>query len=246
MSNYSKATDFAAKDTLLSGDPDKIVKGTPLDDEFNAIAVASASKADTASPTFTGTVSCNGTINFTSATISFAGSTVSDAGTVTTIDINGGTIDAAVIGSVSKAAGTFTTMTADTAVIAAGSFVGAVTMTSGTVAGATEVESDKFTLDMGSDGVYLGDTQSGTTQFWRASNFNGGFLLETAPTQGGTYASAWLLDASGNQTVYGTSNFTDDVTGVVRGSAITGNNGAFEAVTALPGSPDADTIYFVI
>jgi hypothetical protein len=55
MSNYTKATNFATKDTLPTGNAGKIVKGTELDTEFNAIASAVATKADTASPTFTGT-----------------------------------------------------------------------------------------------------------------------------------------------------------------------------------------------
>lgn len=56
MSNYTKLTDFAAKDTLPSGNAGKLVKGTEIDDELNAISTAVASKANTASPTFTGTV----------------------------------------------------------------------------------------------------------------------------------------------------------------------------------------------
>jgi hypothetical protein len=55
MANYLKATDFAAKDALLSGDPNKIVKGTEIDDEFDSIQTAVNSKANIASPTFTGT-----------------------------------------------------------------------------------------------------------------------------------------------------------------------------------------------
>jgi len=55
MSSYVKATNFATKDTLPSGDSNKIVKGTELDNEFNAIAGAISSKADIASPSFTGT-----------------------------------------------------------------------------------------------------------------------------------------------------------------------------------------------
>lgn len=55
MSNYVKATNFATKDTLPTGDSNKIVKGTELDNEFNSIAGAVSSKADIASPTFTGT-----------------------------------------------------------------------------------------------------------------------------------------------------------------------------------------------
>jgi hypothetical protein len=55
MSNYTKSTDFAAKDALASGNAAKIVKGTEIDTEFNNIATAVATKADSASPTFTGT-----------------------------------------------------------------------------------------------------------------------------------------------------------------------------------------------
>lgn len=46
MSNYNKATNFAVKDTLTSGDPDKVVSGAEIDNEFNAIASAVTSKAD--------------------------------------------------------------------------------------------------------------------------------------------------------------------------------------------------------
>jgi len=56
MSNYVQSTNFATKDALPSGDPLKIVKGTEINTEFNNIAVAVATKADLASPTFTGTV----------------------------------------------------------------------------------------------------------------------------------------------------------------------------------------------
>lgn len=55
MSNYTKTTNFATKDNLSSGNPLKIVKGTEIDTEFNNIATAVATKADLASPTFTGT-----------------------------------------------------------------------------------------------------------------------------------------------------------------------------------------------
>jgi hypothetical protein len=54
VSNYVKLTDYSVKDGLITGDPDKIVKGAEIDDEFDAIAVAIATKADTVSPTFTG------------------------------------------------------------------------------------------------------------------------------------------------------------------------------------------------
>ncbi len=55
MSNYTKATNFATKDGLTTGDPAKVVKGTEIDAEFTAIASAISSKADSNSPTLTGT-----------------------------------------------------------------------------------------------------------------------------------------------------------------------------------------------
>jgi hypothetical protein len=55
VSDYTKSTNFATKDNLSSGNPLKIVKGTEIDTEFNNIATAIATKADLASPTFTGT-----------------------------------------------------------------------------------------------------------------------------------------------------------------------------------------------
>jgi hypothetical protein len=54
VSDYTKSTNFATKDNLSSGNPLKIVKGTEIDTEFNNIATAIATKADLASPTFTG------------------------------------------------------------------------------------------------------------------------------------------------------------------------------------------------
>ena len=57
MTDYTKATNFASKDSLSSGNAAKIVKGTEIDTEFNNIQTAVATKADLASPTFTGTPS---------------------------------------------------------------------------------------------------------------------------------------------------------------------------------------------
>jgi hypothetical protein len=56
VSNYTKSTDFAIKDSLSTGNPSKLVKGTEIDTEFSAIQSAVNSKADKANPTFTGTI----------------------------------------------------------------------------------------------------------------------------------------------------------------------------------------------
>ena len=55
MSDYTKLTAYDTKDSLATGDALKRIKGTELDDEFDAISVAIATKANSASPAFTGT-----------------------------------------------------------------------------------------------------------------------------------------------------------------------------------------------
>ena len=54
MSNYTKSTNFAAKDALNSGNAGKIIKGTEINTEYDNIASAIASKADTNNATLTG------------------------------------------------------------------------------------------------------------------------------------------------------------------------------------------------
>lgn len=79
MSDYVQSTNFATKDNLSSGDPLKIVKGTEINTEFANIAIAVATKADLASPTFTGTPALpTGT---TAVTQSFGNSTTAVATT---------------------------------------------------------------------------------------------------------------------------------------------------------------------
>jgi hypothetical protein len=62
MADYTKATNFAVKDTLTTGNPAKLVKGTELNAEFDAIATAVQTKINLNNPSFTGTMS-GGTID---------------------------------------------------------------------------------------------------------------------------------------------------------------------------------------
>jgi hypothetical protein len=54
MSNYTKTTNFLAKDSLPDADTAKIIRGSEFDTEFNNLVTAVASKANTISPTLTG------------------------------------------------------------------------------------------------------------------------------------------------------------------------------------------------
>tara|TARA_R110002153_G_scaffold41947_2_gene119489 strand:+ start:4112 stop:4492 length:381 start_codon:yes stop_codon:yes gene_type:complete len=54
MSNYTKSTNFAVKDGLPVGTAAKRVRGTEIDDEFNSLAIAVASKANANNAALTG------------------------------------------------------------------------------------------------------------------------------------------------------------------------------------------------
>lgn len=55
MSDYVRIYNLTVKDSLPTGNSAKVIKGTELDAELNAVAAAIASKADSNSPTLTGT-----------------------------------------------------------------------------------------------------------------------------------------------------------------------------------------------
>lgn len=94
MSNYTQSTNFATKDSLPSGDPLKIVKGTEINTEFVNISTAIATKADLASPTFTGTplapTASSGTSTTQLATTAFVTTALQALYPVGSIYINAG------------------------------------------------------------------------------------------------------------------------------------------------------------
>jgi hypothetical protein len=104
MVDYVKSTNFFVKDSLLVGNPDKIVKGSEIDTEFNNIATAVSSKANYASPNLTGLptapTAAAGTNTSQLATTAFVKSAVDansanvniTGGTIDDVDITGGTI----------------------------------------------------------------------------------------------------------------------------------------------------------
>ena len=132
---------------LPGGDSNKVVRGSEFE-TVDAISTAISTKADTASPTFTGTATF-ATLNATtidlnggaldnvvigastaaagtftnltaSGTVNFNGATISNLGTITTANLDGGTADNVVIGGSTPAAGTFTSVVATTADINGG------------------------------------------------------------------------------------------------------------------------------
>ena len=56
MSDYSRQNDFTAKDALTTGDPNKLIKGSEVDAEFDALVTAVATKVDEPSSPTSGDV----------------------------------------------------------------------------------------------------------------------------------------------------------------------------------------------
>lgn len=83
MSNYTKTTNFLAKDSLPDNDSGKIIKGSEFDTEFNALQTAVNTKADLASPSFTGVptapTASSGTSTTQLATTAFVATAISAA-----------------------------------------------------------------------------------------------------------------------------------------------------------------------
>ena len=87
MSNYTKATNFTAKDSLSTGNPSKIVRGSEIDTELTAIQTAVNSKANSASPTFTGTATIATLAVTSNATV---GGTLTVTGALEAASVDGG------------------------------------------------------------------------------------------------------------------------------------------------------------
>lgn len=105
MSDYTKTTNFTAKDALSTGDPLKLVKGSYFDTEFDNIATAITSKYDSndiASQAQAEALSSN-TVLLTPASAAFimtqaAGAGIAEASGVLSLDINGLAADTPVVG----------------------------------------------------------------------------------------------------------------------------------------------------
>lgn len=207
MSDYTKAVDFAAKDALSSGNPSKTVVGTELDDEFDAIAVAVATKADKAGPALTGTTTV---VNITAS------------GTIT----SNGTFKADTISEVSAAAG----VTIDGLLIKdSGIPEAAVTAHE---AALTITESQVSDLQS----YLLNVVEDTTPQLGGDLDTNGNDITGAFSTTGAvTHAAAVTFGAEIVETVYalsGTTPALDPANGTIQTWTLTGNSTPTDSLSA--------------
>jgi hypothetical protein len=86
MASYTPTTNFAAKDSLPSNDPNKVVKGAEFTDEFEAISTTFSGVAPTLDPVFTGTVTAAG---ISASSITLTGNATAAGITATDITYTG-------------------------------------------------------------------------------------------------------------------------------------------------------------
>ena len=260
MSNYSKTTNFATKDALASGNPLKTIKGTEFNVEFDAIEVASATKANIAAPTFTGVPSAPtasvGTDTTQIATTAFANASATAAaatalpksggamtGAITTnstfdgrdVAADGVTADAALPKSGGAMTGAITTnSTFDGRDVAADGVTAdaALPKAGGAMTGAITTNSTFDGRDVGTDGTKLDTVATNANNYTLPSTLPASMLTGALPAISG--ASLTDLPAGGNIVEFIASGTLPNG-GVVLLKA----NGEVEAIT---GSGDTESI----
>lgn len=212
MSNYTKTTDFEAKDSLPSGDSGKIIRGSEFETEFDNIATAIATKADAANPTFTGTVTIDGlTVNGNTT----LGNAATDTVTVTA-DIASNLIPSADdtynLGAVGAewndlfidGTANIDSLVADTAdinggtidgVTIGGSSAGAITGTTITGSGDMAIDTDTLFVDVSADRVGV-NTSSPTS----ALDVNGTVTSDGLDVDGSSSGDITLTGAATSNT----------------------------------------------
>ena len=177
MANYTKTTNFAAKDSLPSGSAGKIIKGTEHDTEYNNIATAIATKLDAS-----GAVTDSSTTTFTNKTIAYASNTLT--GVAGTAAANTFTAKQTFTGSTSVIASAFTNIVEPATVSA--------TIATGTI---------QFDVTTQSVLYYTSNASANWTVNFRASS---GTSLNTAMAVGDVITVAFLV-TQGSPAFYNSS-----------------------------------------
>ena len=204
MSNYVKATNFTAKDSLPTGNAGKIVKGAEIDTELTAVASAISSKADLNSPALTGTptapTATAGTNTTQLATTAFVGSGITAertaTATLTNKTLTSPTINTATVTGATITGGSVSSLATDIAVADGGTGAGSFTANSIILGNGTSALNGNLVAP-GTSGNVL--TSNGTT-----------WVSTTPPFT----KSAWLYYDNGIIASYNIDTVTNPGTGL--------------------------------
>jgi hypothetical protein len=174
-----------------------------------------------------------------SGTVNFAGATISDGGSVTTVDINGGTVDGVTIGGASAGAGTFTNLTTSGTVTFSGSVLSAAGLA---LIDDADAAAQRTTLGLGTIATQAANnvaiTGGSITNITDIAVADGGTGVSTVPTNGqlligtGTgYSVAALTAGAGVTITNGSGSITVGIP--PRAVAASGTSGTL--------TPDGDT-----
>lgn len=231
MSNYTKTVNFAAKDSLASGDAAKIVKGTEIDTEFNNIATAVATKADSGVIT-DGTVTTAKLADTAVTTAKIADDAVTGAKLANDITIAGGLV---VTGDLTVSGDdiTMATNTSGNLLIADGTNFNSVAV--GSLSEISTVASDDVFLAVDTSGGGLKKiTRSTVVAGLATSGAISNVVEDTSPQLGGD------LDVNGNDIV-SVSNGNINLLPNGSGKVIMDGNGTSGGVSITDGNIDIRT-----
>lgn len=226
MSNYTKSTDFEAKDALPSGDSDKIIRGAEFEVEFDNIAVAVNSKANSSSPVFTSPI----TIDGVGLTASASELNILDGVTASTAELN--LLDGVTASTAELNILDGVTSTAEELNLVDGSIAGTIVNSKGVVYGAAG-EVNATTLQIAGTSITSTAAElnilDGVTSTAAEINLLDGVTATTAELN--------YLDVTTLGTTEASKAVTADANGVV-----TFDNGVSEEYTAVTSSSNATTV----
>jgi hypothetical protein len=226
MSNYTKSTDFEAKDSLPSGDSDKIIRGSEFEVEFDNIAVAVNSKANSSSPVFISPI----TIDGVELTASASELNILDGVTASTAELN--LLDGVTASTAELNILDGVTSTAAELNLVDGSIAGTIVNSKGVVYGAAG-EVNATTLQIAGTSITSTAAElnilDGVTSTAAEINLLDGVTATTAEIN--------YLDVTTLGTTEASKAVTADANGVV-----TFDNGVSEEYTAVTSSSNATTV----